>query len=301
MGRMHGDRKDVRMSLAVPLTGFPLATWNGAPITLGEQVASKALGVQDVHFGRNWSPEREVPVTLRDYVDDEYREYGPRCMDIRHRGGTVSETNWELWVTEPITLLDNGFVDFFNEFNREKAPGNKTFTRSKSLKNESLDLKGLPKYGPDPQGRLSHKGQLAVDRISGQAHTLGYVDSPAQITRANREGAPLVASLTSQFGTRWSKTSLEWCIRKLRGTVHFHLEGMGDVHEIVKRGGAEYTYSVTARELRYVYRNWERFRTQTRFYNGYTRDGRAVEVLCPWDRRGAAVFLADRGLLAGDF
>lgn len=280
------------MGLAADWKGCELATWNGGDIVLGERIATGKLSeATDFHYGRNWAPEKTVPPEFEPHLLPKYRLYGPRGMDIKNRGGAVAELNWELWTQEPIQLEENGFVAFFNNFNN-KAPKNlktvekeinwKTketvqvavFNRPGSMMKTLIheDVHGKQKYDYDRQTlKTEHKGQLVFDQQSKKGSTVGYdMKSPVQ-------GA--------QFGTRWSKTSLMWCRKKLDGRVHFHLEGLGSIDGIVNRKGTDYSYAVTARELRFVFRNWtETFRGHVDFYNGYTKDGQAVQVNCPWDQ-----------------
>jgi FYVE-type zinc finger protein len=84
-----------------------------------------------------------------------------------------------------------------------------------------------------------------------------------------------------QMATRWSKAALELGLSRAGQHIHFHLDGMGDISEITGKGG-DYAYNVTARELRYVFRNWQRFQWSVIFYNGYTPSGQAVIVEPPW-------------------
>jgi hypothetical protein len=56
---------------------------------------------------------------------------------------------------------------------------------------------------------------------------------------------------------------------------------MGDISQITGKTG-DYAYNVTGRELRYVWRNWNRFQSKVIFYNGYTGSGHAVIVEPPW-------------------
>jgi hypothetical protein len=48
----------------------------------------------------------------------------------------------------------------------------------------------------------------------------------------------------------------------------------------------DYSHNVTSRELRYVYRNWDRFQDSVLFYNGYNIDKKVVMVVPPWDTEG---------------
>ncbi len=84
-----------------------------------------------------------------------------------------------------------------------------------------------------------------------------------------------------QYGTRWSKTALEHTLES-GGTIHFHLVARGDISQLLGKGG-DYAYNVTARELRYIYRNWDRFESHVVFYNGYTDGDKAVIMQKPWD------------------
>ncbi len=84
-----------------------------------------------------------------------------------------------------------------------------------------------------------------------------------------------------QYGTRWSKAALELALSRAGKKIHFHLDGMGDISEITGKTG-DYAYNVTARELRYAFRKWQRFQWNVIFYNGYTPSGQAVIVEPPW-------------------
>ena len=83
-----------------------------------------------------------------------------------------------------------------------------------------------------------------------------------------------------QYGVRWSKAALELALSHAGKRIHFHLDGMGDISEIIGKTG-DYAFNVTALELRYVYRNWQRFQSHVIFYNGYTPSGHAVIVEPP--------------------
>jgi hypothetical protein len=82
------------------------------------------------------------------------------------------------------------------------------------------------------------------------------------------------------MATRWSKAALELGLSHAGQHIHFHLDGMGDISEITGKTG-DYAFNVTARELRYVFRNWQRFQWSVIFYNGYTPSGQAVVVGLP--------------------
>ncbi len=245
--------------MALPLTGFPLATWGATPITFNERVATHRLGLLDVHFGRNWSPEHVIPFLYREHVNNEYGNYGPRAFDINHRGGTVAEKPWEEWKKNPQALQDSGFVTFFNDFNNT-PPAHKKYGPG-SVVGQNIPLEGVHKYS-----QTDHHGQIEVT-ADNKGKEIGYVDIP----------------VLSQFGMRWSKTALEWTRQKMHGMVHFHLEGLGDIQAIIGREpDLAFGYNITARELRYLQRNWQNFRLLTCFYNGYDAEYKAIQVNCPW-------------------
>jgi hypothetical protein len=89
-----------------------------------------------------------------------------------------------------------------------------------------------------------------------------------------------------QLGTRWSKVALEKALRT--GQIHFHLDGLGDVNDIITKQGTR-AYNVTIRELRYVWRHWNRatdpFKGHVTFYNGFdaTDHETPMVIPCPWD------------------
>jgi len=83
----------------------------------------------------------------------------------------------------------------------------------------------------------------------------------------------------AQMFTRSSKAALECALAG--GHVHFHLEGMGALSQLINKAG-NYSHNITSRELRYVMRNWDRFKGHVTFYNGYTASGVAVMVEPPW-------------------
>lgn len=235
------------------LEGFPLATWNGRPITKGERIATHQLSDLDVHFGRDWKPAGVVPPRLANRVEAPLHKYGPRCIDIKNRGGTVAELMWEKWREHPNQVDVSGFLSFFNEFN-DRPPSSLNFEKEGSMFGE-IDCKGGQKYT-----QQKHRGKLNINE-EGVGTDSGY--------------GPF------QFGVRWSKTALEWT-RKNHGMVHMHLEGLGDIFNIIIRGGDSYSYNVSQRELRYVYRYRNVFESMTCFYNGYDANFKAIQVDCPW-------------------
>jgi hypothetical protein len=86
-----------------------------------------------------------------------------------------------------------------------------------------------------------------------------------------------------QYGTRWSKVALEFTVKE-GGRIHFHLDGMGNITTLLNKQG-KHNYSVTTRELRYVYRNWDRLGSSVTFYNGYNDSSgiyKPVIVQHPW-------------------
>ena len=232
--------------------GFPLATWNGVPITRGQRKATHRLSALDVHFGRDWKPAGKVPERLNGYVEAPLHKYGPRCLDIKNRGGTVAELMWEAWKKNPEEVRISGFLSFFNEFS-SRPPSSQNFEKKGSMFGE-VDFKGAQKYSQN-----QHRGQLSIEGDKGIDSGFGPF----------------------QFGVRWSKAALEWT-RKNHGMVHMHLEGLGDIFNIIIRGGDNYSYNVSQRELRYVYRYRNTFEPLTCFYNGYDKEFNAIQVDCPW-------------------
>ncbi len=92
-----------------------------------------------------------------------------------------------------------------------------------------------------------------------------------------------------QMGVRWSKTALEYAL-KHGHTIHFHLDGLGDIAQVIGKAG-NYSHNVTTRECRYLHHHWRRFHKAVRFYNGFVHDpstphprNRAYEVHPPWFR-----------------
>jgi hypothetical protein len=92
-----------------------------------------------------------------------------------------------------------------------------------------------------------------------------------------------------QWGTRWSKAELFLALKKYNSMIHFHLDGMLDIYNVVTKMG-NYGFNVTSRELRFVFRYWREFQGHVRFYNGYDRNFNVVEVQCPWLHDGSHAF-----------
>ncbi len=201
----------------------------------------------DVHFGINTDDyDDEIDDSIPAQAD--LAGLGPRILDILNRGGRTAEDTWlivEYGETRQRGATP-GFEDFYDKFNRKRVVKKHNFPPGAKI--GGVDVGGTAKYEAD----AVHKGQkdkYAEDR---------------------------------QFGTRWSKTALEHVVCSAKGKIHFHLDGMGDINALITKD-SDHSHNVTSRELRYVYRNWNRFKEKVIFYNGYTLPPyRAVKVEPPW-------------------
>ncbi len=90
----------------------------------------------------------------------------------------------------------------------------------------------------------------------------------------------LLGMSSEHYGACWSKSALE-VAHKNNNKIHFHLDGLGDVYDILAKKG-KYSHNITARELRYIWRNWNRFQNNVIFYNGFTLGMNVVAVEKPW-------------------
>ena len=109
-----------------------------------------------------------------------------------------------------------------------------------------------------PAGAKRFEGGV-IQNVGGQSK--GY--QPGATQKAEVDMTSLRGR--EQYGTRWSKAALELALSHAGKRIHFHLDGMGDISQIINRTG-DYAYNVTARELRYVYRHWQRFLWHVIFY-----------------------------------
>jgi hypothetical protein len=137
-------------------------------------------------------------------------------------------------------------------------------------------MQGASRKKDDPELRKFAARYAAGKRGVHQGQTY-----PAQ---AQRDGNPIggTTKLSDALyaGIRFSKASLEYAL-SVRGTVHFHLDGLGPIRPLLDKSGG-HAYNVTGMELRHVWRHWGRFQGSVVFYNGYTAGKRAVIVEPPW-------------------
>lgn len=241
------------MPFADALTaGFAPAKFNGRDIPEMD-VASGALGSVDCHFGINGDVSAIV-------ADDDLKILGPRAIDVSTRGGIVAETLWFQFQDNPNQGgALQGFITTFDDIGCSKAINpvkNNAYSPGSMI--SGTNVSGQEKYMPG----ATHKDMYSITDLD-------------------------VPGSEFQLGARWSKVAIENTIRN-KGTVHFHLDGMGNVHDIINRQG-NFSHNVTSRELRYIYRNRGRpeLMSSVVFYNGYRKSSggtyKAVIVKCPWN------------------
>ena len=239
---------------------MPLAASNVcgyAPATYGGRVipekapATIKLSQDDTHFGINGSVSAIVS-------NSKINRFGPRAIDLQVRGGKVAESLWQEFKSNPSSMSSQltGFLTLFDDIGSNKAPKSEDY----------------------PSGAKISGVNVAGDR----KYKVGAIDKT--MTNIQRGS---VGGTRYQLGTRWSKVALEMTVRQ-RGKIHFHLDGMGDVKDILEKSG-DYSHNVTSRELRYIRRNWTRrdFRESVVFYNGFKQSSggvfQAIVVSTPWN------------------
>jgi hypothetical protein len=203
--------------------------------------------MNDVHFGINTDDYNgEIDPTIQ--AQQDLRGLGPRILDILRRGGRTAEDTWFIVEHGQVRTRGEtpGFEDFYDKFNRKQKIKSHDFPVGAQL--SGVDVGGQPKYKAD-----------AVNKGQKDKYENGM-----------------------QHGVRWSKTALEHAVSSPRGNIHFHLDGMGNINDLIGKDSV-FSHNVTSRELRYVYRNWPRFEQKVIFYNGYTGPPHAaVKVEPPW-------------------
>jgi hypothetical protein len=208
----------------------------------------------DIHFGLSKDMTPVTKVNDCPVISDYLKMMGPRAIDIANRGRRIAEATWHYF------NLINHFITVPEEVSQIKSDFRKDSKDLIIKWNESLQPKSLV-Y---PQNaKLKGIDISKKQKYKKSAKTKWDVEDPRQ------------------RGTRWSKAELYLAVKKYFSNVHFHLDGMGDIHDVVTKLG-NYSYNVTARELRFVFRVWQEFKKCTRFYNGYKKDFNVVEVECPW-------------------
>lgn len=248
------------MGLANDKTGnTELAVWKkGVAITEWQVATEKLDNLHDIHFGI-------CSNNFDKYVaDTSLKGWGPRILDISKRGGRTAEDSWDLLkhkigktgaedevnlqaLKDGKKIASPGFADFFEKFGGDQPikPGKDVYPKGAMISGKLVE--GQPKY------QSTAKTKLAIGIVNP-----GF-----------------------QYGTRWSKAAIEFAAQDPWGMIHFHLDGLGNIEEVLKKTG-DYSHNVTARELRYVYRNWDRFSESVFFYNGYTLGLEVVQVAPPW-------------------
>lgn len=258
---------------AMPLQNdFPLATCGVRQLTeLG--VAQGPLGNNDCHFGRSGRVNVNTIQMHRNW--QAVQSYGPRAADAYKRGGIVAEMLWDEWNEKPNEqTYSNALKQFlitFDEVGRNKVheiPGN-TNSPSYTVRDATA-----PKNELFPNNAFAGKySEVSNDR---------RYKSGAQDKTMNSIHYDLYSQ--DQRGARWSKVALEATLVN-KGLVHFHLDGMGDIEQLLNKQG-HFNFGCTTRELRYVKRNWNRFKDHTIFYNGFVLEDNShypMQVEKPWN------------------
>jgi hypothetical protein len=212
----------------------------------------------DIHFGMN-APMGVVEAQpgcppLTPYL----KTLGPRAIDIANRGGRVAEETWHFF--NPATYVgEQGYA----EVQLVGQPGFRSSTLT-NINNWAGSLKTVKEKMSYPYGAKNNKADISFQ--------MKY--APGATTKRDHNGF-------IQWGTRWSKAELFLALKKYNSVIHFHLDGMFEIYDVIMKLG-EYGFNVTSRELRFVFRYWQEFRGHVRFYNGYDRNFNVVEVQCPW-------------------
>jgi hypothetical protein len=245
------------------------------PITNGARIAIKRLGVAipeieiaqgtldelyDRHFGIN-SATFDVVLDLTRPLESDLQGLGPRILDIKNRGGRTAEDSWFAEVHGIRRARRGGRLQMRGAI---AADGAKRVKPGKDL---------------FPAGAKRVVGGV-LQNVGGQSK--GYQGGAA--VKSDLDTLPaggMTPAAREQYGVRWSKAALELAFSHSGKRIHFHLDGMGDISVVTDKSG-DYAYNVTARELRYVYRHWQRFQSHVIFYNGYSPSGHAVIVEPPW-------------------
>lgn len=249
--------------------GYDKATWGGAAIANNNIVLRALNNATDVHFGLNFSAVLHAPPAKPGHIslsDQDWASTGPRMNDVVNRGGTVAEDVWKRWKANPTSDGVTGFLTYFDDFHRDIPSVARNAYGANANMAGGSSLAGERKY------LFSQKSVALLERRAD-------ADYHARVKQQYRNDY--------QLGERWSKTALEWA--RQHGHIHFHLDGMGDIQQItLKQGHA--SHNITSRELRYVFRNWNRadkpFCNSVSFYNGYVDNAfSAVQpVKCPWNQ-----------------
>ena len=298
--------------------GIYRATMDGKQYPHEKRVPMTNLdNTYDVHFGLN-TPKNSQQCSAR-ITNPHLRALGPRALDIQRRGGRTAEDTWRYEGFGSIYLLcdtcaKNAVSSYApKEYRTEldKRPLlEQLFKRDKKVsitrdfvqlyrkcdgcKNTGwLELIGLDPQRLPRRGFKAHFDEFHNEKEINRKKSKHLFPEDAKRSNLNVSKEPKgykqdaihksdVIQGSEQHGLRWSKAALEWVLKSPgKGKIHFHLDGLGDISKILDKKG-DYAYNVTARELRYIKRNWDRFRFCVVFYNGYTTGGYVVEVDKPW-------------------
>jgi hypothetical protein len=290
--------------------GTEIAVWdNGKPIPEIQAVTDRNTLTfeHDIHFGMNnpdfdtWhlaAPEKVMLPGL-----------GPRSLDMKNRGGRVAEYSWmfEYYINFQLRRCDDALKGIQRD---RKLPLPTRVQAQKNWKATQEELKltktRLSGFGTDRAFRkwlrelFKEKpvtsfefgpGAKKFEKVHGVPQCVS-IEGRMKYLPGCKVKADIAKLTQEQYGALWSKAALEGALSKFKSTIHFHLDGMGNIRSILEKSD-DATYSMTSRELRYVWRHWPDFKgpargpgglAQIRFYNGYTKDGGdVVEVECPWD------------------
>ena len=299
-----------------------LATFKGNVLE-GKACIKKTLEwTTDVHFGLNG--HKYDSKLAKEYR--RLRGLGARAYDISKRGGRTAEELWRYggndipvfckecgtrlgnltaqeWKTytsmykaKPgATVVKDGRTYFQLTFSNEQCPKCK-----KTVEGEVYNLydkTAKPLY--EARSLMAMKRELyGGGRIEGISafdpsyrHASMYDNgkfknvkgkSRSHLGVSFSKAALLRAALTAK---KDAKKALKDAAED-RHIIHFHLDGLGDIYEILSKG-SDYSHNVTGRELRYVWRNWPKIFNDdcVTFYNGFwgnNGEGDAVIVKCPW-------------------
>src|SRR5690606_39006313 len=174
-----------------------LATMRGAEVI--PEIGSVTTPLDDrwdVHFGINDDAFNGV-IDPTNAAQQDLLGLGPRIVDICNRGGRTAEDTWRILGhgNFPPTYTgtrgaSQGFQTYFDSFNQGKRVGNDKFRPGAKISGH--DVGGQRKYAKGARG----KDETASTGLGGL-----------------------------QYGTRWSKTALEFALSSGRGKIHFHLDG----------------------------------------------------------------------------
>ena len=224
-----------------------LATLNAQGDVIPEIGIAKGRldNLDDVHFGINGHSHDNA----RAGIHPDLKGLGPRILDIFNRGGRTAEDTWRALGYgrgNAVQAATPDFLNYYRAFNTAKPvrPGKEVYPPGAHYKQD--DITGQRRYAA---------GALNKTQVGGTQGGL-------------------------QMGVRWSKAALAHVLTRHNSCIHFHLDGMGNIDDIINKRGP-FSHNVTSRELRYIYRNWAQFDGHVKFYNGY--DGMfVVEVTRPW-------------------